>query len=405
VPRERSAEIEEDLFELFLQRRGARGAAHAYWRLYQDVASLWIRRRPVTHDEAARSSRALFGDVRDDLKHATRLFARQPATLLFTIAGLSLGLGIATSIFSLMNTALRGEGLVDPDRVPGVLRVTDRSAATTWTVDEFLGLRDGATRMQVEAVRADDAAARMGATESVAPSASVAFVSGGFFAATGARVPLGRPLQPSDEQPAGSPPVVVSFVFWASRLNRDPAAVGRTIWIGRTAATIVGVAERGFSVPNNRLLWMPLTSYGAVYSAAPPARTPNLEVQVFGRLLPGVSLAEAEAQLSAVAGGLAAGVAGDSPVRARLDPEAGLARTSSADAMSVALCVVGVIGLVLLLACANVATVLISAAITREREMGVRAALGASRRRLVRQLMTESLALGTIAAALGLVLA
>ena len=97
--------------------------------------------------------------------------------------------------------------------------------------------------------------------------------------------------------------------------------------------------------------------------------------------------------------------ASDSALRVRLDPHAGLGRMSSSDALAITVFVFAVIGLVLLLACANVATVLISTAITREREMGVRAALGASRWRIVRQLVTESLALGAIAAAIGLVFA
>jgi putative ABC transport system permease protein len=129
-------------------------------------------------------------------------------------------------------------------------------------------------------------------------------------------------------------------------------------------------------------------------------------VQVFGRLLPGVALPEAEAQLSGVAAALPRGTAsGDSALRVRLDPHAGLGRASASDALATSVAVFAVIGLVLLLACANAATVLIATAITREREMGVRAALGASRARIVRQLVTESLALGTIAAGIGLLLA
>ena len=129
-------------------------------------------------------------------------------------------------------------------------------------------------------------------------------------------------------------------------------------------------------------------------------------VAVFGRILPGVAIPEAEAQLSGVAAALPRDAAdAASALRVQLDPHAGLGRVSNSTTLAIAAFVFAVIGLVLLLACANVACVLISTAITREREMGVRAALGASRSRIVRQLVTESLALGAIAAPVGLMCA
>ena len=409
VPRETRAEVQADLHELFVGRRRDRGAVHAHWRLYHDVASLWIQPRSVGRTVTRQATFALLHDARADLRFAVRLFARQPAILMLTVLGLALGLGIATAAFSVMNAAaLRGEGLVDPDRAPTVVRTTGQSVSTDWRYDEFVRLREGSTRMQVEGVLTGAAALRTGPADGAVPSIDVAFVSGGFFAATGGRMTLGRPLEAADVQQAGPPPVVVSFVFWTSRLNRDPAVVGRTIKIGRTDATIVGVAARGFAVPNNRLIWMPLTGYGAVYDAAPVKRTPEAGLLVFGRLLPGVTLAEAEAQLSGVAAGLPGAAAPDaatakeSAVRVRLDPDRGLGR---ADTQAVAVVVFGMIALLLVLACANVGTVLISTAITREREMGVRAALGASRGRIVRQLVTESLALGALAAMMGLLFA
>ena len=144
----------------------------------------------------------VFHEFRADLKHAARLFSRQPVVLSLTIVGLAVGLGIATAVFSVMNAAvLRGEGLVDSARAPGVLRITDRSEATTWNYDEFLQLRQGATRLQVEAVLSDTAPLRMSSSESEPVPASVAFVSSGFFAATGGRATRGRALQPAETQP------------------------------------------------------------------------------------------------------------------------------------------------------------------------------------------------------------
>lgn len=406
IRREARPGVEADLLELFVRRRTDRGVLQAHERLYLDVASLWWRGAGAC--TAARRSRvALVSDARADLRDASRMFARQPAILLLTIAGLAMGLGIATAAFSIVNVAvLRGDGLVDPDRAPGVLRTTGRSTSTDWTYDEFLHLRAGATRMRVEAVFTDFPSVAINGTDEGAARPMVAFVSGAFFGATGGRVSAGRPLEIADERPDGSIPVVVSFAFWTVRFNEDPAVVGRTLRIGRTPATIVGVAERGFSVPRSAQIWIPLTAYAAVHDGTPVARTPGVSVQVFGRLPSDVSLAEAEAQLSAVSAVLPGGAATDSsPLRVRLDPQAGLGRESSPDNLAITFLVSAGIGLVLVLVCANVATVLVAAAITREREMGVRAALGASRWRIVRQLVTESVALGTIAAPIGLLFA
>jgi predicted permease len=408
VPADARPGVEADLHELFLDRRHQHGLVHAHWRLYRDVASLWHTPGSSAPRQMNRQlSLDLLRDLGSDLRYAARLFARQPAILLLTIAGLSLGLGIATSAFSIMNAAvLRGEGLVDSHRTPGIIRTTDRSVSTSWKYSEFLQLREGSTRMQVEAVLTGDAQVRARSSEADPPSASIGFVSAGFFDATGGRMAAGRALGALDDQPVGPPPVVVSFGFWTSALNRDPNAIGRTLRIGRTDATIVGVAARGFTVPSNRRLWMPLTAYAAVYNTAPVSPTSAMEVQVFGRLRPDAPLAEAEAQLSTVAAALQpATPGGDSALRVRLDSSAGLGRQNASDTLAVTVFVFAVIGLVLVLACANVATVLVSAAITREREMGVRAALGASRRRIVRQLITESLALGSVAALVGLLVA
>lgn len=406
VPREAREEVHGDLIELFMARRRERGAVHAHARLYRDVVSLWSASLAVSAQPKERRLRtALLRDAGGDLRYAARLFARQPAILLLTVIGLALGLGVSTATFSIMTVALRGEGVRDSARVPGILRTTDRSVATVWSYDEFLHLRHGATRMQVEGVLTETALVKPSGAQAEVPTAGVAFVSGGFFGATGARMTAGRPLEPTDERHAGPPPVVVSHVFWTSRLNRDPAVIGRRIRIGRAEGTVVGVAERGFSAPNNRLLWMPLTAYGSVYGAS-ARRTPDTGIQLFGRLLPGVEMPDAEAQLSGVAATLPRDAAtSDLPLRARLDANAGLGRVSSSEALGIAVFVFAVIGIVLLLACANVATVLVSTAITRDREMAVRAAIGATRSRIVRQLVTESLALGVLAAAIGLLVA
>jgi len=405
VERGRRTDVEADLHELFEQRLRARGRLHAYRRLYQDLASLWLQARSSA--DTRPSVTAILRDAADDLKFGVRLFARQRAVLPLTIAGLSVGLGIATAAFSIMNAAVfRGEGLVEPNRAPGILKTTDHSTSTTWSYDEFLHLREGSAYMQVEGLVTDSVAVRTSSAQSEGRSARCAFVSGGFFTATGGHTIAGRALQPADEPAGSAPPIVVSFDFWTSMLHRDTAVLGRRLIVGHAVATIVGIAEPGFAVPQNRTMWIPLTAYGAVYGFSPEQRAPESGVQVFGRLLPDASLPEAESQLSGVASGLSGDVTGtNGALRVRLDPHVGLGRMPSSDVVAISAFVMAVIGLVLLLACANAGTVLTATAIAREREMGVRAALGASRGRIVRQLVTESLALGTVSAGIGLLLA
>lgn len=345
-------------------------------------------------------------DARDDLRHGLRLFARRPAVSLLSVVGVAVGLGVATAALGILNAALlRDEGLVDPGRVPGVLRTTARSMTTTWGLDEFLLLREATTRLRLEAVLTDAALVRTPTTDPAdAATTHVAFVTGGFFAATGGRVIAGRPLQPTDERQPDPLPVVVSFAFWTSRLHADPGALQRTIRIGGTQATIVGIAEPGFMIPHNRSLWLPVTAHGRVYGTQAERRTLDLDVEVFGRLPPGGSLEEAEAELGVVSARLPRTTGGEA-IRARLDSDVGLGRSPSADTAAMTVFIGAVIAVVLLVSWANVASVLVAAAVVRERELGVRVALGASRRRLARQLVTEGLMLASVGAVLGLGLA
>ena len=395
-------QVESDLLELLVSRRASRGRAHARLRLYRDIFSLWFV-RPADIRHTTPGGEALLRDVAVDLRYAIRLFARRPAMLVLTIVGLGLGLGISTAAFTILHAAfLRGDGIEDPDRTPGILRATGRGVSTVWSYEEFLRLREGSTTAQVEAVLADRASFRTSPAFDDAPGARTTFVSGGFFQAVGGRTIMGRPLEPADVRVEGPVPLVVSHRFWTARLNADPSIIGRVFWLGPVEARIVGVMTRGFAASPNRdtQVWAPITAYGAVYGGLSGRETQPTAVEVFCRLSPGVALAEAEAQLSGVAAALQPGnLEPEDRYRARLDPGFGLGRVNASRTMSIAGFVSALIALVLLLAVANVATVLIAAAMTRDREMGVRLALGAGRGRILHQLVTEGLAFGVVSAA------
>lgn len=394
----------DDIEELFHERRDRDGMVKAHWRLYRDVASLWVR-PPQPRPHASRPGRgSVVRDLRIDVGYTVRLFGRQPAIMTLAVAGLAVGLGIATASFSILNAALlRGEGVADPDRAPGLWRTTDRSESTTWAHDEFAALRRGGSTTRVEAVLSASATARTTGDAS-GQATEVAFVSDGFFTSAGARIAAGRAFDTGHPIDDSTVQAVVSHRFWQSRLGGDTAAIGRPIDIGRARAVIVGIVDAGFTAPNQRMIWLPLDAYGFVYSTAPAPPAAGLEL--FARLADDASASDVEGELSAIASALpGAPGAASAPVRVRLDAGEGLGRIPTADVIGIAGAVFAVIAMVLLLACANVATLLVSTAIAREREMAVRAAIGATRGRIVRQLLTESVTLGSVAAIAGLLLA
>ncbi len=213
------------------------------------------------------------------------------------------------------------------------------------------------------------------------------------------RVPplLGRPLQPTDEMQGAEPVVVLGYDVWLRQFLHDPAIIGRVVTVGRTARTVVGVMPPRFGFPRNQQLWVPLP----VQDAAPregPA------VQVFGRLADGASWQDAAAELDVVSARLAADEpATHAQLRTRVRAFAG--RTPGDPLRFEDLAIHAVVLLVLGAISANVATLIFARTAMRESEMVVRHALGASRARVIAQILTEGLVLALAAAALGLVVA
>ncbi len=213
------------------------------------------------------------------------------------------------------------------------------------------------------------------------------------------RVPplLGRALQPADEMPGADPVVVLGYDVWQRQFLRDPAIIGRVVTVGRTPRTVVGVMPPRFGFPRNQQLWVPLP-----IQDAPPREGPA--VQVFGRLAGGASWHDAAAELDVVSARMAA----DQPsthaqLRTRVRAFAG--RTPGDPLQLEDLAVHAIVLLLLGAVSANVATLIFARTAMREPEMVVRHALGASRPRVIAQIVTEALVLALAAAALGLVVA
>lgn len=408
----RRPEVTADLDEIFSERAAAEGARHAGRRYYRDVLSLWTWNISGTR---------LAADALQDLSHGLRVFRRNPGAVAVTVLGLALAIGVSTSVFSLLDVAvLRATGVSDPGTTVRVMRAFKDGIATSWPYGEYLMLREHA-RMPVEALLRDDArfspspaSGRRGLGESGAPSddtgepVRMSFVDEGYLRVFGARPPYGRILQSMDDAPGAPPVVVASYGFWSHRLAGDPSVVGRQIWLNGVPATIVGVAPRSFTGMSDEppAFWASFASYHLFYEGSPLTRTSSVGVNVYGRIPPGASRAQAQAELGATAvatatrepdAGLTAGV--------RLDPAGSRFSGSEGPVLVVVVTIVlTVVGLVVLLACVNVANLQLASAMARRREIGVRLALGAGRARIVRQLMTESLALGLAAGVIALLL-
>jgi putative ABC transport system permease protein len=330
-----------------------------------------------------------------DLKHSLRMFGQTPAFTMAAIAALTLGIGANTAIFSVVNAVmLKPLSFPDPDRVVMLMNVSPQGSGPAASPAKFMHWRSQSDVLQdVSAFTAGVVNYTGGEFPEQLQSAKV---SGDFFKLLGAPVAVGRTISREEDLPNGPKVVVLSKALWQNRFNADPNVIGRSISLNGDPYTIVGVLGD-----------FDFTEFGAspqVWTAwqfDPNTREQGHYFRVAGRLKPGVTFEQANARLQA------SGAAYRAKYPTSIGPNAtfGIERVGVLLVRNVRtslLVLVGAVSFVLLIACANVANLLLARATGRRREIAIRAAIGGSRGRIIRQLLTESLLLSIAGGAFGL---
>jgi putative ABC transport system permease protein len=392
-----------DLAELF-QHEAAdapRRARLTYWRRAAESAwHLGGRQRP--RHAATSAGDPIMTIALRDLWHGLRLFTTQPTYAWAAAVTLALAIGANTLIFTMANVlVLKPLPVADPDRLGWILTSgpnapQDRAGLS---LPEFAAFRDAVPAFAALGARRNTSAILRDGDRAERVDRHV--VIGDLQGVWGLRAVRGRVLSDADERPGAPPVAVLSHQFWQRRFGGADDAVGRTLFLDGRPRTVVGVLGPETELGNlsEIELWTPSQDDPAAASRTERGWRPT------GRLAPGATVADAHAQVAAVAAQLAA----QFPDTSRdFTSRVGTTRdalTAGGNVVVVLSLLALVVALLLVLACANVMNLLIARLIGRQRELAVRTALGATRRRVVRQIVAESLAIGLAGGALALALA
>jgi putative ABC transport system permease protein len=332
-----------------------------------------------------------------DLKYGLRMLAKNPGFAAVAVLTLALGIGANTAIFSVVNTVLlKPLTMREPSRVV-YLQESWKSIYPGLSVGNFADVRRQSASFT--SLGASNGAGFNLATPEAPERVEGEYATADYFATFGVQPIAGRVYTTEEDSPGHAPVAVISEQLWRKHLQGDPAAIGRQLKINGVPYTVIGVMPKSFDpLLEKSDIWVP-----EAFTLQQLANHDDHYLNVMGRLKPGVSLPQAQSELNLVALRLQQQYPTDDKERGfRLMP---LTTALLGDQQPALRMMLGAVALVLLIACANIANLQLARARTRQTEIAVRAALGASPQRIVRQLLAESVALGLASGVAGIVLA